>query len=84
MTDAKKFKNCFVNIKERICILMLHLFTSCSINYPLCAELILKQFTFNHRVMFILYFQIYMLITFPIVVCGVFWAGGLSLHLYIE
>jgi len=25
-----------------------------------------------------------MLITFPIVVCHVFWAGGLSLHLYIE
>jgi len=25
-----------------------------------------------------------MLITFPIVVCRVFWAGGLSLHLYIE
>ena len=23
-----------------------------------------------------------MLITFPIVVCRVFWAGGLSLHLY--
>ena len=27
---------------------MLHLFISCSINYPLCAELIQKQFTFNH------------------------------------
>jgi len=25
-----------------------------------------------------------MLITFPIVVSRVFWAGGLSLHLYIE
>jgi len=25
-----------------------------------------------------------MLITFPIVVCRVFWDGGLSLHLYIE
>jgi len=25
-----------------------------------------------------------MLITFPIVVCREFWAGGLSLHLYIE
>ena len=49
MTDAKEFINCFVNIEEqRICILMLHLFISCSINYPLCAELILKQFTFNH------------------------------------
>jgi len=24
-----------------------------------------------------------MLITFPIIVCRVFWAGGLSLHLYI-
>jgi len=48
MTDAKVFKNCCVNIEERICILMLHLFISCSINYPLCAELILKQFTFNH------------------------------------
>ena len=59
---------------------------SCSINYPLCAELILKQFTFNHSdyVYIILYFQFYMLITFPIVVCRVFWAGGLSLHLYIE
>jgi len=34
--------------------------------------------------MFILYFQFDMFITFPIVVCRVFWAGGLSLHLYIE
>ena len=60
MTDAKEFINCFVNTEEqRICILMLHLFISCSINYPLCAE-------------------------FPIVVCRVFWAGGLSLHVYIE
>jgi len=25
-----------------------------------------------------------MLITFPIVVCHGFWAGGLSLHLYID
>jgi len=25
-----------------------------------------------------------MLTTFPIVVCRVVWAGGLSLHLYIE
>jgi len=48
MTDTKEFKNCFVNIEKRICILMFHLFISCSINYPLCAELILKQFTFNH------------------------------------
>jgi len=35
-------------------------------------------------IMFLLYFQFDMLITFPIVVCSVFWAGGLSLHLYIE
>ena len=77
MTDAKEFINCFVNIEEqRICILMLYLFISCSINYPLCAELILKQFTFNH--------SDYVYITFPIVVCRVFWVGGLSLHLYIE
>jgi len=41
MTDAKEFKNSFVNIEERIRILMLHLFISCSINLdPLCAELI--------------------------------------------
>jgi len=39
MTDAKEFKNCVVNIEERICILMLHLFIYCSINYPVCAEL---------------------------------------------
>ena len=31
-------------------------------------------------IMFILYFQFHMLIIFPIVVCRVFWAGGLSLH----
>ena len=81
MTDAKEFKNCFVNIEEqRICILMLHLF--CSINYPLCTELILKHSI--TVIMLILYFQFDMLITFPNVVCRVFWAGGLSLHLYIE
>jgi len=32
--------------------------------------------------MFTLYFQFYVLITLPIVVCRVFWAGGLSLQLY--
>ena len=48
MTDAKEFKNGFVNIEERTCILMLHLFISCFINYPLCAELTLTQFNFNH------------------------------------
>jgi len=42
MTDAKEFKTSFVNIEEqRICILILHLFISCSMNLdPLCAELI--------------------------------------------
>jgi len=82
MTDAKEFKNCFVNIEKRICILMPHLFISCSINYPLCAELILKQFTFNRCDYVYIIFSI--LHVNHIVVCRVFWAGGLSLHLYIE
>jgi len=33
--------------------------------------------------MFTLYVQLYVLITIPIVVCLVFWAGGLSFPIYL-
>jgi len=44
---VKPFNFPYTHLLERICVSMLHLFISCSINYPLCAELILKQFRFN-------------------------------------
>ena len=76
MTDAKE-------LKKRICILMLHLFISCSINYPLCAELILKKLTFSHSDYVYIIFSILHVNHIPIIICRVFWAGDLSLHLYI-